>query len=512
MKKNIQTILNYHNQTKHSQKRYARSLGYMDWETQPNPFRVYEGSKKVKLRLSFENNTLEYSQIFQNNTPKAPLCLESISQFFQFSLGLAAIKEYQGTSWALRCNASSGNLHPTESYLIASNIENIPDALYHYNSSEHELERIREAKDLKLPKDSFLVALSSIVWREAWKYGERSYRYTQLDCGHAIKSLEISAKTLGWSIKAVNIKDESLDKLLGYKEENRYLNQEKEESHLLLLISKEEIKEFDSSNLLNSFSNEYEGEVNQLSYDWHDWPILESIEKACKKDDESIFVVNNFLESNYRKESFLAKDVILKRRSAQMMNEDNSQITKEEFQTILASIKSKTSAIHLVIFVHNVKDLDKGLYFLKRDEKEEFKTLFKEDFIWEKVETNAGELYKLKEGSYKFLAKAISCNQDIASQSAFSLGMLAKFEEELEQGNHRYKELYWECGAIGQQLYLEATSLNLSATGIGCFLDDIVHDTLGINNFSYQSLYHFTIGRAIVDTRLTDKKPYGLKD
>jgi len=61
---------------------------------------------------------------------------------------------------------------------------------------------------------------------------------------------------------------------------------------------------------------------------------------------------------------------------------------------------------------------------------------------------------------------------------------------------------------IGQQLYLEATSLGLSATGIGCYLDDMFHNLLGIQNLSYQSLYHFTIGKGIFDSRLTTLEPY----
>ena len=42
-------ILRYHEQTKHHPDRYARSPGYMDWDNQPNPFRVYEGAPIVNL-------------------------------------------------------------------------------------------------------------------------------------------------------------------------------------------------------------------------------------------------------------------------------------------------------------------------------------------------------------------------------------------------------------------------------------------------------------------------------
>lgn len=61
---------------------------------------------------------------------------------------------------------------------------------------------------------------------------------------------------------------------------------------------------------------------------------------------------------------------------------------------------------------------------------------------------------------------------------------------------------------IGQILYLEATSLGLSATGIGCFLDDEFHALLGLQDQRYQSLYHFTIGRAVIDMRIATYQPY----
>ena len=101
MNKNLQMVYTYHNETKHAPTRYARSLGYMDWATQPDPYRTYTDTKQIKLPLSFENNTLSYKDIFEEKKEIAPLCLESISQFFQFSLGLAAVKTYEGQSWAL---------------------------------------------------------------------------------------------------------------------------------------------------------------------------------------------------------------------------------------------------------------------------------------------------------------------------------------------------------------------------------------------------------------------------
>jgi nitroreductase len=44
------------------------------------------------------------------------------------------------------------------------------------------------------------VGLSSIHWREAWKYGERAFRYCQHDVGHALATMRISAAALGWRL------------------------------------------------------------------------------------------------------------------------------------------------------------------------------------------------------------------------------------------------------------------------------------------------------------------------
>ncbi len=138
----------------------------------------------------------------------------------------------------------------------------------------------------------------------------------------------------------------------------------------------------------------------------------------------------------------------------------------------------------------------------------ELKTLLKNSFLFEKADDKL-ELYLLEIGDFKAIAKGISCNQSIAADGAFSLSMLAEFSKPInEYGSYMYRELYYECGSIGQQMYLEATSLNLSATGIGCFLDDMLHSLIGLKSNIYQSLYHFTVGRAIVDTRITTNDPY----
>jgi hypothetical protein len=87
--------------------------------------------------------------------------------------------------------------------------------------------------------------------------------------------------------------------------------------------------------------------------------------------------------------------------------------------------------------------------------------------------------------------------------------MIADFDASLHDfGPSFYRHLFWESGVIGQVLYLEAEAAGVRATGIGCFYDDAVHDMLGLTGHAFQSLYHFTVGVAIDDARLTTAPGY----
>ena len=104
---NLETVLRYHDATKHHFDRFARSLGYLDWASQPDPFRRYAGAALIELPRGGRSGSAG---------PSAPAMLteQSIGEFLRCSMGLSAWKQYGASRWALRVNPSSGNLHPTE--------------------------------------------------------------------------------------------------------------------------------------------------------------------------------------------------------------------------------------------------------------------------------------------------------------------------------------------------------------------------------------------------------------
>ena len=172
-------------------------------------------------------------------------------------------------------------------------------------------------------------------------------------------------------------------------------------------------------------------------------------------------------------------------------------------------------AVHLALFVHRVEGLGPGLYVLVRDPEKLplLQRAMNPEFGWASAPgCPAGlPLFWLLEGDARRVAAQVSCHQDIAGDGAFSLGMIAEFEGNLRRhGPWFYPRLFWECGLLGQVLYLEAEAAGVRATGIGCFFDDPVHDLLGIKDRTFQSLYHFTVGGPVDDPRLLTLPPYSM--
>jgi len=534
----IQQILHYHEQTKHQPNRYAKGPGQMDWANEPIPFRFYEGSKIIKLPFPIKDPDAPHHALYARSQNRPlPFLIGHVASMLELSLGLSAWKSFQGSRWALRMNPSSGNLHPTEAYLILppKTLQATQGGVFHYSPYSHGLEQ-RALIDNDLWKeigdhfgtDVFFLGLSSIHWRESWKYGERAFRYCNHDVGHAIACLSFAANLHGWHVRWLStLTDRDLATMLGF-DKTTWHDHEKEWPDLLLMVHKSmESPQSLSlpSEIIQSFSSlSFEGKPNRLSREHADWNIIDTVaaasetlrtpERSCK------FSAHDYLEKAPALPS--AATIIRQRRSTQAFDA-KTEINRETFYAMLDKTIPRQNcapfdaglgyvSVHLAIFVHRVSGLEQGLYLLIRDKKDlrELKSRCRADLLWQNIESAPDilELYLLQKGDFKEIASTVSCFQEIAGDSAFSLGMIAKFREKIEKDPSLYRRLFWETGMIGQVLYLEAEAHGFRGTGIGCFLDDVMHRLLGLTDDSYQDLYHFTVGKPLEDKRITTLPPY----
>jgi len=526
----VDQMIAYHDRTKHHPERYARGPGGLDWATQPNPFRRFKGSPLLKLPLADRNDTPAAAVLFGGfAAPPRPFTLGSLGLFFELSMGLSARKEIPGQSWYLRVNPSSGNLHPTEAYAVLPALEWLAGGagVYHYAPLEHVLEqRAHRSQGAKPDAAGFWVGLTSITWREAWKYGERAFRYCQHDVGHALAALRFAAAALGWRVALLPEWDDAqLARLLGLDRTEDYADAERETAELLAGVMVNETAEPALSPVVDA-SDEWFGRANQLSHSHIGWPAIDEAiavsERKAPAADK--YVVPTLWPPPSPPPCVHSAGQLIRQRRSAVDFDGATSITREKFLAILDTTLPRACAppfdawpfpprLDLVLFVHRVTGLEPGMYLWLRApaDAEALWHAFRDVPVWEVPAdlAPAVPLRRLRRGDLRDFARALSCQQDIAADGAFSLGMVARFEPVLrERGAAAWRELFWEAGMLGQALHLAAEAAGVRGTGIGCFFDDMLHRALGLEGHDWQSLYHFTIGNPVEDLRLRTAPPY----
>ena len=519
-------VYRYHDGTKHHFNRFARSTGFLDWASQPRPFRSFDGANSFALhpRPDAPASAGANPPSASPSAIRSPHC-RAVGEVLRHSLGLSAWKQFRESRWALRVNPSSGNLHPTEAYVVAGPMTGLAGtpAVYHYAPDRHALEQ-RAAFGASAwsgaVADPFvwLIALTSIHWREAWKYGERAFRYCQHDMGHAVAAVRLAADMGGWRARLLpEWSHAEIAALTGIDRDEDFFEAEREEPGVLIEVSREPSAVDREALVAAVGAGAWTGHASQLSEEHVTWTFIDEAADATR-DSGRVLPARPVLPAAPGQSVYPAA-LLLQRRSAVSFDSRHS-IDAAVFLAMLARVMPSGGApwdalwwdarIHLVLFVHRVDGVPPGMYLLARDASVvgRLKAACGREFLWEPAGGTL-PLFLLARGDCRALAQRLSCDQEIAADGFFSLGMIADFDASLAAfGPAFYRHLFWESGVVGQVLYLEAEAAGARGTGIGCFYDDPVHDVLGLTGHAFQSLYHFTIGVPVEDSRLTTEPGY----
>ncbi|KAB2936322.1 MAG: SagB/ThcOx family dehydrogenase [Candidatus Contendobacter sp.] len=522
-------VIAYHQASKHHLDRYAPGPGGLDWANQPDPFRRYAGAPHVELPLRADALPTSFESVRRGERPTAyPLERDALAILFELSLGLSAWKQHGGSRWALRCNPSSGNLHPTEGYLVCAALPGLAAGVHHYLSHDHVLEQRAAPSSESWGSElhgGVVVALTGIHWREAWKYGLRAYRYCQHDCGHAIATVAYAAAALGWRARLLaGWGDAELATLLGLNRAEDFADAESEHPEVALWVGPEPPPaNLSPSTLADGLS--FAGLANRLSHAQHDWQGIEEVDQAAHRPHAIPLPAFQptlrppLAESGCQAS---AATLIRQRRSAVAFDGVTS-LPAERWFAMLDALLPRPDAppldiwpwsprVHPLLFAHRIEGISPGLYLLARQAEAlaELRGALHGQWTWAKV-ARAPEhlpLYQLTVGDVRDAARVISCHQDIAADSCFAVSFLTEFAKPLQDKPWAYRELFWETGLLGQILYLEAEAAGIRATGIGCFFDDALHRLLGLDGLAWQALYHFTVGGPVEDRRVRSLPPY----
>jgi SagB-type dehydrogenase family enzyme len=502
--KETERLFAYHQATKHTYQSVRMNARFLDWHNQPDPFRTYEDSPLVALppepgfpeagafatMAGLEGATTAVTRSESESREQVRLDATWLSRLLWHSMAVSAWKKVPGTGarYSLRVNPSSGNLHPTETYLATHGFTGMDDGLYHYRADRHALE-LRSAGEstqqlaraLEAPwasESPLIIGLTSIFWREAWKYGDRAYRYCCHDLGHAMMSLLLAARALGLPGGAVaHFSDLRMTHALGLIESD--------EAPMAFLVFPPQSR---PHGLSVTPENPFVGDPNTLSAEEVPYELLLGIHSSTILPDHPgpplrIFTAKPGVASNVATASSPSRDAPLgstvrRRRSALDFDAGTPPMGRDDLEQLLDFATRDWSAdwrgnlggeatpdargvdfVTLYLYVHRVRGCEPGVYRWDRPNR---------------------RLKQLHHRNVQRVAAYLSLEQALAGNACFAVSMIADLAEAARAfGNRGYRYVHFEAGAIGQRFYVGAEALGWSATGIGAFYDDDAHRYLG---------------------------------
>jgi SagB-type dehydrogenase family enzyme len=388
-------------------------------------------------------------------------------------------------------NPSSGNLHPTETYLALTGFTGVVDALYHYRADLHALElrspgawTAHLAEALRIPwaaDSSLIVGLTSIFWREAWKYRDRAYRYCCHDLGHAMMSILLAARALGLPGGAIaHFSDARLTRTLGLTGGD--------EAPMVFLVFGPKSSSGQSPALP---PETFAGVPNELSAEEVPYALLLDIHCSTILPDSAGLLPYKSAQAaiadrqpslpelfrNPACDSNL-EGIVRRRRSALDFDAQPPPLERSEVEQLLdfatrdwladwrgnfggetTMVGKGADFVTLYLYVHRVRGCEPGVY---------------------RWDGSSRSLEQRHRASVERVAAYLSLEQALAGNACFAVSMMADLAKAAQRfGNRGYRYVHFEAGAIGQRLYLGAEALGWNATGIGAFYDDDVHRYLG---------------------------------
>ncbi|MDR7002087.1 SagB family peptide dehydrogenase [Neobacillus niacini] len=208
----------------------------VDWEDAPLPYKLYRGLPEIPL-------SGDVPLTLTGREAQAEPGLEELGSFLWYVYGLThyaqsafidVTNEKADVSYAQlfrRFVPSGGALYPNELYVYVK-LADVPTGIYHYDVSHHRLFLLREGnydsylfrslgKSIDFSDCFCTVFVSTLFWKNFYKYNNFSYRLQGLDAGVVIgQALEVAGR-IGFSSRVCyQFLDRSINHLLGLSEQD----------------------------------------------------------------------------------------------------------------------------------------------------------------------------------------------------------------------------------------------------------------------------------------------------
>lgn len=204
----------------------------VDWEDKPLPYKLYRGLPVFPLSLEVPLTLERLNQPLMPDLRKIGHFLwyvYGLTQFSQSVYSLDATDHSNVMQSSRRFAPSGGALYPNELYMYLKIID-LPIGVYHYDVAHHRLVLLREGNF-----DSYIaralgnrcdisacfgtVFVSTMFWKNFFKYNNFSYRLQGLDAGVLMGQLLEVSKVFGFETGVYfQFLDRAMNHLLGLSE------------------------------------------------------------------------------------------------------------------------------------------------------------------------------------------------------------------------------------------------------------------------------------------------------
>jgi SagB-type dehydrogenase family enzyme len=209
----------------------AEEQGLEGSPDEPLKFKIYRDASKIPLSPDIPLTLGDTLEIFERrraglpaNTEQKTFGLGELSCLLYYNLGLTRL-ERQHFYPLHRPVASARCFYPVELYVQVHRNTGAAQGLYHYDCAHHILETLRHGDWLHYVEQAvfspiaeydFVIFISVLFWKNAFKYRNFGYRLCSQEAGMLLENLLLTADALGLRSKVhYQFLDRQLNSLLG---------------------------------------------------------------------------------------------------------------------------------------------------------------------------------------------------------------------------------------------------------------------------------------------------------
>ena len=484
----------YHNLTKHSPASVRGSSRMLDWRNEPTPFKIYRGLEPLRLPGPDLRTGVPalaaIASLSATATDRMPN-LQELAYLLYFSAGITKRKKYPGGEMEFRAASCTGALYHIELYLVCGDLPELSAGVYHFSPRDMSLRRLRSgdyrsliaqatAQEEHVSRAPVIVMSTGTYWRNAWKYGNRTYRHFGWDNGTILANLLAMAAALDLPAHVVcGFIDDDLNRLLA-------LDTDREVSLSLVALGM-------TSGVLPPAPpvSDLQLETEPLSPEEVDYPAMREMHSAsCLANADE---VRKWRDSSCTRAGLppapqdqtapdSVEDVILRRGSSREFSRDPitfaqlSTILNRSLQGIPADFTAEGARLNdLYLIVHAVDGLAPGAYRLRQD----------------------NTLDLVRAGYFRKEAAFLGLEQDLPGDASVAVFFLADLNRCLDRfGNRGYRAVQLEAGILGGKMYLASYAQRLGATGL-TFYDDEVTAFFTPHSAGKNAIFLMAIGHGV---------------